>query len=204
MKSFISYLATALLHLGGLGLLILGVVDSSFLFMPLGNDVLVVAMTANSESVLKMLYYAAMATAGSVAGCLIVDVVARKGGEEGLEKRVSKRRLEYVKKKVRNRAGWALTFGALMPPPFPFTALVGAAAALAYPRKKLLTVIGVSRFVRFSIEGALAIVYGQGILRLAKRPVVEWLIGGLVVVSLAGSAFSMYRWIVSSRSPRKA
>jgi len=49
--------------LGGFGLLILGVLDSSFLFMPLGNDLLMVAMTASRHVMLP--YYAGMATAGT-------------------------------------------------------------------------------------------------------------------------------------------
>jgi len=35
---------------GGLGLVVLGILDSSFLFAPLGNDLLVVAMTARKHS----------------------------------------------------------------------------------------------------------------------------------------------------------
>ena len=36
---------------GGLGLLVLGILDSSFLFAPLGNDLLVVAMSAHYHSI---------------------------------------------------------------------------------------------------------------------------------------------------------
>jgi membrane protein YqaA with SNARE-associated domain len=56
----------------------MGVLDSSFLIMPLGNDLLVVALTARRHILLP--YYAGMATAGSVIGCLIMDVIARRGG----------------------------------------------------------------------------------------------------------------------------
>ena len=45
-------------HFGGVGLLVLGILDSSFLFAPLGNDLLVVAMSAREHSVTRMLYYA--------------------------------------------------------------------------------------------------------------------------------------------------
>ena len=69
--------------LGGPGLLLLGILDSSFLFAPLGNDLLVVAMTARARSVPPMLYYAFMSTVGSVIGCLLVDVVFRRAGEKG-------------------------------------------------------------------------------------------------------------------------
>ena len=44
LESVLSHLFTILLHLGFAGLIIVGVLDSSFLFLPLGNDLLVVAM----------------------------------------------------------------------------------------------------------------------------------------------------------------
>ena len=86
--------------LGGFGLLLLGILDSSFLFMPLGNDLLVVALTANRHN--RMIYYAAMASAGSVIGCLLTDMVCRKGGEKGMKKNFSGRTFEYVKRKIKN------------------------------------------------------------------------------------------------------
>ena len=83
------------------GLLLLGILDSSFLFAPLGNDLLVVAMTAHRHTVHAMLYYAFMSTVGSVLGCLLVDLMLRRAGEKGLEKHLPAKRLEYVKCKVR-------------------------------------------------------------------------------------------------------
>jgi hypothetical protein len=94
--------------LGGIGLLLLGVLDSSFLFAPLGNDLLVVGMTARHRSIPEMLYYAAMSTIGSVLGCLLVDLAMRTPGEAGLEKHLPRKRLEFVKKKVNENAVWAL------------------------------------------------------------------------------------------------
>jgi membrane protein YqaA with SNARE-associated domain len=142
MKSIAAALLAFFWGLGGFGLLILGVMDSSFLFAPLGNDILMVAMTARQENVWRMVYYAAMSTAGSILGCLLVDMLFRKLGEKGLEKHLSRRRLDYVKGKVTNNAAWALAFAAIAPPPFPFTPFVMAAAALQYPRKRLLAIVG--------------------------------------------------------------
>ncbi len=69
-------------------MLLLGILDSSFLFAPLGNDLLVVAMTAHpSPAMPGLLYYAGMSTIGSVLGCLLVDVILRHAaGEKGLER----------------------------------------------------------------------------------------------------------------------
>ena len=184
--------------LGGFGLLLLGILDSSFLFMPLGNDLLVVALTANHHE--RMLYYAAMAATGSVIGSYLTDLVCRKGGEKGLEKNFSGRTIQYVQRKIKNNAGWALALACVLPPPFPFTPFIIVMAALQYPRWKLLTIVAVGRLVRFSIEGGLAIVYGRRILELAKNTVLHQVVGTLVVISIAGSIWSIYTWVKRARS----
>jgi membrane protein YqaA with SNARE-associated domain len=198
LKVFINHLFTILFHLGGFGLLALGVLDSSFLFTPFGNDVLVIAMTVRKH--ILMPYYAAMATVGSVIGCLILNFVCKKGGEQSLEKRVSRRRLDYVKRRFKKNAVWTLALASLMPPPFPFTLFVMVASALNYPRTKLLMTIGVARLIRFSIEGLLAICFGNGIFRLARSTKLEYAALVLVIVSVAGSGFSVYTWTRQSKA----
>ncbi len=180
--------------------MILGVLDSSFLVMPLGNDLLVIALSAAHHS--RMPLYAALATIGSVAGCLILDFVFREGGEKGLEHHLPAKQFQYVKGRVKKRGGWALALAALAPPPFPFTPFVAGAAAFEYPRRRLVTVIGAARLVRFSVEGALAIAFGQGILKLAKSPVVEWGVLLLVVGAIGASAVSLVRWFRRGRRPK--
>src|SRR5580692_4623807 len=106
MNHILRVLGVFLFSLGGFGLLLLGILDSSFLFMPLGNDLLVVALTAHHHN--RMAYYAAMASAGSVIGCFLTDMVCRKSGEKGLEKNFSGRTFDYVKRKIKSNAGWAL------------------------------------------------------------------------------------------------
>ncbi|HEY2017931.1 MAG TPA: VTT domain-containing protein [Bryobacteraceae bacterium] len=191
-------------NLGGFGLLILGILDSSFLFAPLGNDLLVVAMTASNRTLAHALYYAAMSTVGSLLGCLLVDVGLRKAGEKGLEKHLPKRRLEYVKQKVSQRGGWALALASVAPPPFPFTPFIMVAAALQYPRKRMLLVVGAARMVRFTVLGVLALFFGKSILEWAKSDTVQWLLVGLIVLSTVGSAVSVYGWIKRSRSGGKS
>jgi membrane protein YqaA with SNARE-associated domain len=197
------HIAHALGHffwqLGGPGLLLLGILDSSFLFAPLGNDLLVVAMSAHDHSVARMLYYAAMSTIGSVLGCLLVDLVLRPAGEHGLEKYLPARRIGYLKQKVEHNAVWALLAASLAPPPFPFTPFIMAAAALQYPRRKMLAVTGAARMARFTALGALALIYGRRILVWAQSPVVQWILIGLIVVCVVGSVISVAGWIRRSR-----
>jgi membrane protein YqaA with SNARE-associated domain len=198
MAAFARYLFVFFVHLGGVGQLILGVLDSSFLFMPLGNDLLMIVLSVRNHQ--WMIYYAAMATVGSVLGCLVTDALVRKHGEEGLKKYMSSRRLGYVKKKVTGSAGWALTMASLMPPPFPFTPFVAAAAALQYPRKKLLSVIAITRMIRFTATGFLAILFGHRILEWGRLPYVQFAVIALIVICVVWSIISVIGWIKRSKS----
>jgi len=202
VRTVLTHLYQLLAHLNGFGLFILGILDSSFLFLPLGNDLLLVTMTAREHA--RLPYFAVMATAGSLLGCLITDVISRKGGEAGLERKFSRRRLEYVRKKITKNAGSALGVAALMPPPFPFTPFVAAAAVLRYPRKKLLLIVGLGRFGRFFAEGLLAVLIGKKILRWAQSPAMYYTVLGILALSLVGTGFSLYSWCRLSTAARLA
>jgi membrane protein YqaA with SNARE-associated domain len=194
MNAIVNHLFAVFIRLGPFGLLILGILDSSFLlFLPLGNDLLMVALTARNHRMLPV--FAGMAT----AGCLLTDWIARKGGEKGLEKIIAGRQLNYVKRKVKDSAGKALAFASLMPPPFPFTAFVAGAAAFQYPRKNLLGTIAAARLARFFVLGALAITFGESILRLAKTPGLQIAILALAVISVVGSVLSIVAWVKRGR-----
>ena len=86
MRSFITWLHGIALTLGGPGLFAVAFLDSSFISLPQINDILVVLMVIEHKE--RMLYYALMATAGSVAGCLAIYYLAEKGGETFLRKRL--------------------------------------------------------------------------------------------------------------------
>jgi membrane protein YqaA with SNARE-associated domain len=188
------------IKLGGIGLLALGVLDSSFLFAPLGNDILILALVARKHQILPSLYYAAMSTLGSILGCLLVDLVFREAGEKGLDKHLPRKRLEYVKQKVNRNAAWALTVASLAPPPFPFTPFIMAASALEYPRRKLLSVVGAARMVRFTGIAVLGLLLGDRVLRWANNSVVDGVLTGLVILCVAGSIVSAIGWIRRSRT----
>jgi membrane protein YqaA with SNARE-associated domain len=149
-----------------------------------------------------MLYYAAMSTVGSVLGCLLIDRTLRPLGAKGLERHLSKRRLDRIQKRVEKNAAMALTIASLAPPPFPFTAFVMAAAALQYSRTRLLTITGITRMIRFTLVGALALRFGERILKWGANPVAQGIMIGLIVVSIVGSVLSVYGWIKRSKSAR--
>lgn len=188
------------LGLGAFGLVLLGVLDSSFLFLPLGNDLLLVALTARKPDMFW--FYAIMAAAGSLLGCMLTDFVSRKLGQVGLERMVSAGKLKAVQGRMEKHTSWVLGAAAMMPPPFPFTVFLIAASALQISRFKVLMTIGIARLVRFLILGLLAVKFGRGILALAKRDEVQYFMIGLAIVSIVGSALSIWNWVRSARGRR--
>jgi membrane protein YqaA with SNARE-associated domain len=198
MHGILESLARFFFSLGGVGLLLLGILDSSFLFMPLGNDLLVVALTAAHRQ--RMLYYVVMATVGSVVGVAITHWASAKGGQKGIEGEKKSRRVAYIERKVHEHGAIAIATAAIMPPPFPFTPFIIVAAALQYPRKKMLLIVAGCRAARFAIEGSLALIYGRRIIQLAQSPAVQIFIVILVAISIAGSAWSIFTWVRKSRN----
>jgi hypothetical protein len=92
-----------------------------------------------------------------------------------------------------------LIIASIAPPPFPFTPFVMAAAALQYPRPRMLAVVGAARMVRFTVLGVLAYFYGERIVHWAESDVVQGFLIGLVVLCVAGSVVSVAGWIRRSR-----
>ena len=126
------------IHLGALGLFLLGIVDG-LLFAPFGIDVLLIVMVARNPGMLML--YVLCAASGSAVGYSVVDAISRKGGEEGLRKKLGERKFEKMKHKMEKRGTLAVGLAALMPPPFPFTPVLAAASAFQNPRKTLLPVL---------------------------------------------------------------
>jgi membrane protein YqaA with SNARE-associated domain len=187
-----------LLKLGVCGPLILGIADSSFLFLPFGNDLLVVILVARDHSRLPL--YIRTAAIGSTLGVLLLDVVCRKGGEEGLKRMMKPARLEYFKRRMSSQAAVAIGLACLAPPPFPFTVVIASASAFAYPRQRLLALVFGARAVRFCIVGLLAIRFGRDILRIAQSPETTWIMLGFILLCVVGSVFQVLQWVRRSRS----
>src|ERR1039457_3557170 len=79
-----------LFHLGGLGLIPLGLLDNSLIPLPGIQDVATIVLSARQEQL--WLYYGLMATAGSLVGGILTYRLARKGGKEAFERRFPPRK----------------------------------------------------------------------------------------------------------------
>ena len=114
------------------------------------------------------------------------------------------RRFNYLKRKAGQKAALFIALACLAPPPFPFTMLVATTSALGYARKKILTIVAVCRAIRFSILSLLAIKYGEAIMRVINTPAFKWTVGAFGVLCLIMSAFTIAKWVKTSRSRTKA
>src|SRR5919108_1165333 len=79
---------------GGLGLIALGLLDNSFVPLPGSMDALTVVLAAAKKTWWP--YYALMATAGSIIGGYLTYRLGRKGGEQALERRVTKSKVKKL------------------------------------------------------------------------------------------------------------
>ena len=184
-------------RLGAPGLLLLSTLDSSFLFIPLGNDLVLIALIAANRGGLKWILYVTACSAGSMLGVLLVDLLMRTAGEAGLKEFLSRNNIKRLKYYLEKRADGAVFAATLMPPPFPFTVVIMAAAALQYSRKRLLGLVLLGRLMRFSLEALLAIYFGDRLLLYLNSKPLEYFVYGLVVVAAVGSTLSLIRWVRS-------
>jgi membrane protein YqaA with SNARE-associated domain len=179
-------------RLGGPGLILLGIADNSVIPLTGSMDVLTIWLAARHRE--PWPYYGAMATLGAVVGGYITYALARKGGKETMERKLSKKRTQQVIRAFERRGFAAVAIPALMPPPFPFLPFLLAAGAMQYSRKRFLAALVLGRGLRYFIEAALGFVYGRHILRFFSKyykPSLAILIGLAVI----GAAFSLIEYL---------
>jgi len=190
------------LQFGAFGLVLLTIADDSFLFLPVGGDLLMVILVARNHSQLPL--YVLAGASGSTFGVFLLDLVCRKGGEAGLKRLVKPRLHSYLKRQMERHAAIALVISCLAPPPFPFGAAIAVASALQYPKPRLLTTVFLGRVARFVLVGWAAIHFGRRILQIANSPGFLWFMGGFIAFCVIGSVISVIQWVRRGRSPATA
>jgi membrane protein YqaA with SNARE-associated domain len=178
-------------HLGGIGLILLGLADNSLIPLTGSMDVLTVWLAARHRE--PWPYYAFMATLGAVIGGYITYSLARKGGKEAMERKLSKKRTDQVCKAFARWGFAAIAIPALLPPPFPFLPSLLAAGAMQYSRKKFLAALVLGRGLRYTILAYLGFHYGRHILRFFSHyynPAMAVLIG----LAVLGAILSLIQY----------
>jgi membrane protein YqaA with SNARE-associated domain len=192
-------------HLGGPGLFALAVLDGSPVPTLGGPDLVTALLAARHRE--PWYYYALMATIGGVIGSFITYSIARKAGEAYLARRFGIRRVRRLLQYFREWGGGTLVIAALLPPPFPATAVFAAAGILNYPARRYLAAIAAGRAIRYGLLAWAAEHYGRHFLRLVRHPerYVGWsvLAAAIIIVSVVAGAF-MWRWVRTAETVPQA
>ena len=153
--------------LGGPGLILLGLADNSIIPLPGSMDVLTIWLAAHHRS--YWWYYAIVAACGAVLGGYLTYGLAKKGGKEAFEKKLSKSKAEQVYRRFERWGFWAVTVPAMLPPPFPIVPFLLAAGALQYSPKKFVASLALGRGIRFFVIAGLGVIYGRQIVKFFER-----------------------------------
>ncbi len=176
-------------RLGGLGLILVGVADTS-MAIPGSVDALTLVLSAHQRNWWP--YYAAMATLGALSGAYVSYTLGRKGGKEALEKRISHKRAEQIYREFKKHGFWSLVIPALLPPPMPYTPFLLAAGALRFPRRRFFTIVGLARGLRYGLLGYLGSSYSKqifGFLQTYYEPILWTIVGIGILGGLAGAIY---------------
>ena len=172
-------------HLGGPGLIVLGLIDNSVIPVPGSMDALTIILSANQRKLWP--YYALMATIGSVVGGYVTYRIARRQGKGAMERRFSRRRINKVTKTFEKWGFGAVLIPAILPPPAPMVPFLIAAGAMQYSRNKFLAALAIGRAIRFTILACLSAFYGRLILTIITnhaKPILITFIAVSVILGL--------------------
>jgi membrane protein YqaA with SNARE-associated domain len=167
MRGFIEWLQAFAAAIGGPGLFIIAFLDSSFVPLPQVNDLLIISAVMEHPSALG--YYAVMATAGSLAGCLVLYEIGRRGGAGFVERRFGGRRLTNATRTLQRHGVVAVLVASLLPPPAPFKLFVLLAGVTRIPRWRFSLALVLGRGGRFLALGLLAAYYGERALGFVEQ-----------------------------------
>lgn len=156
-----------LLHLGGPGLILIGIADNSVVPLTGSMDVLTMWLAAHHRQIWP--YYAVMATVGAVLGGYITYLLGRKGGREAIERRFNKRKAGKLFKRFDKWGFRTVAITALLPPPFPLVPVLLAAGGLQYPRKKFLGALTLGRSIRYFLIAGIGSLYARPITAFFNR-----------------------------------
>ncbi len=190
MSEFVGRIRALALALGGPGLFLVAFLDSSFLPLPGITDVLlVVTVTRNPGG---MLWYVAMTVAGSVAGCLVLHYLGRKGGEALVRKRFTGEKTERAMATLRRHGVMAVLVPSLLPPPAPFKIFVLLAGVVGISATRTATAIAIGRGVRYVALGVLAVRYGERAMAYLREHGTAASLEAVAVLAVAFTAYLLW------------
>lgn len=137
------------------GLFLLSFMEASFL--PVPPDILLIAMALAKPK--WALWYALIATLGTVLGGLFGYFIGRRAGRPILIKLVSEKRLNSIENIFDRYGGWAVAIAGFTPVPFKLFTI--ASGLFKIRRRVLVIACATGRGARFFLEGMLIFLLGK-------------------------------------------
>src|SRR5712692_2228758 len=159
MGSFVRKAQAFALAFGAPGLFLIAFLDSSIFSLPEIADLLVTWMVIRHKS--RVVLYVVSAMLGSIAGCLLLYYLGRKGGEALVRRRFSNAAVDRTLAAFRRHGIMAVLIPSILPPPAPFKIFVLLAGVADISVKRFTIAIAIGRGVRYFVEGLLAVWYGE-------------------------------------------
>jgi len=184
--------------LGAPGLFLVSFLDSSFLTFPVINDLLLIELAMRRPA--RMPLYASMAALGSLLGCVVLFLLARKVEEAAFHQKVGARG-KAIRHWVERNGFGGMLIAAMLPPPTPFKFFVLAAGVFDVPLVSFASAIGLARVIRYFGVGYLAVRYGADALPYLSRHKLEVAIIIIVVVAVS---YAASRYLLRERKDTKA
>ncbi|MEW6730252.1 MAG: VTT domain-containing protein [Acidobacteriota bacterium] len=178
---FFETLSDWLLRYGLIGIFGVALLDSAFVPMPSGPDVLLVMLSLKSPA-LTIVGFALAATIGSTIGCTLLYLVSRRLGVSAL-KRISPARRKFVEEFLGRYDALALVIASIMPPPFPFKPFILTAGVFNFKLPRFIIALLFGRALRYSVLGMLTLYFGNATLELMRQHGPQVL---LVVIAVIG------------------
>ena len=187
MGRFVNWIRLVALPLGAPGLMLVSFLDSSVLSLPEVADLLVIWMVTQHKG--RLLLYVASATIGSVAGCLVLYYIGRKGGEALMRKRFHAASVDRTLAAFRRHGVMAVLIPSILPPPAPFKIFVLLAGVADISVARFTIALTIGRGARYLVEGLLALWYGDRALAYIHAHGIG---ASLVVVGLLVAGMAAY------------
>jgi len=181
-SKFQHWIVAALPALGAGGIFLASFLDSSLVSLPLVNDFLLVEMSVLHPA--RMPLYAATATLGSLAGCLVLFFLARKGGEVYFHRHAGGRAAR-IRGWLQKNAFLAVALPSILPPPMPFKLFVLGAGVFQVGVRPFSLALVAGRGFRYFALGFLAVKYGEQAQRALVEHKLRFMLAALAFVLLS-------------------
>jgi membrane protein YqaA with SNARE-associated domain len=187
MGRIVGRLRTLAMALGAPGLFLIAFLDSTFLPLPGATDFLLIVMVTRHKELVA--WYILGAIVGSLAGCLVMHAIGKKGGEALVRKRFTGEKIERALATLQRYGVMAVLVPSLLPPPAPFKIFVLLAGVVGISATRFALAITIGRAIRYSALGFLAVKYGS---RASAYLAEHGTAASLTVVVVLGTGFAAY------------